>query len=68
MGAIKSFRQKKNSEISKLYELGADARNVDVTVTLGDGTVEIHNLQKMIDNKEIGGGGGSAALQWKDIY
>lgn len=63
---IKSFRQKINSDISQAHEFGADARNVDVIVTLEDGTIEVHNLQQMIDDKEISGG--SAALEWTDIY
>lgn len=65
--AIKSFYQKTELGLSKRYELGADAKNVDVTVQLEDGTTEIHNLQQMIDNKEIGGGS-AEGFEWIDIY
>lgn len=63
--SIKSFRQKTDSGISEPYELGADAKNIDVTVILEDGSTEVHNLQQMIDNKEISG---NTSLQWTDIY
>lgn len=63
--AIKSIRQRTDTGISEVKELGADAKNIDVVVQLEDGSTEVHTLQAMIDNKEISGG---SIIEWTDIY
>lgn len=63
--AIKSLCQKTEAGLSEIKDLGAKAENIDVTVTLEDGSSVIHTLQKMIDDKEIGS---VEELEWTDVF
>lgn len=63
--AIKTLCQKTEAGLSEIKDLGAKAENIDVTVTLEDGSSVIHTLQKMIDDKEIGS---AEELEWTDVF
>lgn len=64
---IKQLKEKMENNSFYTHDIGADARNIDVKYPNSSSEL-IYNLQYLIDNGMIGGGGGGSAGTWTDIF